>query len=45
MKKRGTLYHRASLNAGRRSVSLVLTAVPMEADIEEAVQTLAIAVR
>ncbi len=44
MKKRGTLYHRASLNAGRRSVSLVLTAVPMESDMEEAVQALAQAV-
>lgn len=44
LKKRGMLYHRASLNAGRRSVNLVLMAIPMEAEVEEVVQTLAVAV-
>ena len=44
MKARNELYHRASLNAGRRNVSLVLTAVPIEADFEEIVQILAMAV-
>lgn len=44
LKKRGTPYHKASLNAGRRNVNLVLTAIPMEADIEEIVRTLANAV-
>ncbi|MDD4239192.1 MAG: hypothetical protein PHT62_11670 [Desulfotomaculaceae bacterium] len=44
MKKRGMLYHRAALNVGRRSVNLVLMAIPMEAEVEEMVQTLAAAV-
>lgn len=44
LKKRGMLYHRASLNAGRRSVNLVLTAIPMNAELEEIVQILARAV-
>jgi hypothetical protein len=44
MKSRGKLYHRASLNAGRRDVSLVLTAIPMDTDIEEILQTLTMAV-
>jgi hypothetical protein len=38
------LYHRAALNAGRRSVNLVLMSIPMEAEVEEVVQTLAVAV-
>jgi len=41
LKKRGLLYHRASLNAGRRSVNLVLTAIPMDAELEKIVQMLA----
>jgi 5-methylcytosine-specific restriction endonuclease McrBC regulatory subunit McrC len=44
LKKRGMLYHRAALNAGRRSVNLVLMAIPMEAEVEEVVQMLAVAV-
>ena len=44
LKKRGMLYHRAALNAGRRSVNLVLMAIPMESEIEEMVQMLAVAV-
>ncbi|MHB8986239.1 MAG: 5-methylcytosine restriction system specificity protein McrC, partial [Eubacteriales bacterium] len=44
LKKRGMLYHKASLNAGRRSVNLVLTAIPMDAELEEIVQMLAGAV-
>jgi len=44
LKKRGMLYHRAALNAGRRSVNLVLMAIPMESEIEEMVQMLAAAV-
>ncbi|OPX87207.1 MAG: McrBC 5-methylcytosine restriction system component [Pelotomaculum sp. PtaB.Bin104] len=44
LKKRGRLYHRAALHAGRRSVNLVLTAIPMEAEIEEMVRMLAAAV-
>ena len=44
LKKRGMLYHRAALNAGRRSVNLVLMAIPMDSEIEEMVQMLAAAV-
>ena len=40
LKKRRRLYHRASLGVGRRKVNLVLTAVPMEAEIDETVKYL-----
>lgn len=44
LKKRGLIYHRASLNAGKRNVNLVLTAIPMEGNIEEVIKGLISAV-
>lgn len=44
LRKRGMVYHHASLNAGKRNIILVLTAIPMEAKMEEVIETLAAAV-
>src|SRR5262249_39661501 len=39
--ERGRLFHRASLAAGSRRVEVLLTAVPMRADIEPVVDAIA----
>lgn len=44
LRKRGRIHHRASLNAGKRNINLVLTAIPMEGDIEDVIKDLAGAV-
>lgn len=45
LKNRNRLYHRASLGMGRRKVELVLTAVPMEAAVEDTADYLVDAIR
>ena len=44
LRDRGRLHHRASLNAGKRNVNLVLTAIPMDAEIGEVIDGLVRAV-
>ena len=44
LRDRGRLHHRASLNAGKRNVNLVLTAIPMDAEISEVIDGLVRAV-
>lgn len=45
LKRRGRLYHRASVGSGTRRVDVILTAVPMGTGIEETVKALAEAIK
>lgn len=40
LKKRGLLFHYASINSDIRNVNLIITAIPMESRIDEAIYTL-----